>query len=213
MVLSISKSKKMKQLNLILLIILSTSLVMTSEVKAQQPYIGEIRIFAGNFAPAGWALCAGQLLAISENDALFSLLGTTYGGDGQSTFGIPDLRGRLVIHAGQGPGLSNYIQGEMGGQESKTLTNNNIPSHTHSASVALGVSNQVGNTSNPTNAILANTGAFDKEYTDGAASGALKTQNVTMGESNGGNQAIDIRQPFNTVNYIISLYGVFPSPN
>lgn len=203
----------MKKLNLLILVFVAASLLITNKVEAQQPYIGEIRMFAGNYAPAGWALCTGQLLPISENEILFMLIGTTYGGDGQITFGLPDLRGRLVIHAGQGPGLSNYIQGQQGGSEKVSLTSNNIPSHSHSASVALGVSNQVGNTSNPTNAILANTGAYDKEYTDGAATGALKPQNVNVGMSTGRNQAIDIRQPYNTINYIISLYGIYPSPN
>src|SRR3954463_4050754 len=96
-----------------------------------QPYVGVIRIFAGNFAPVNWAFCNGQLLAISENDALFALIGTTYGGDGQSTFGLPDLRSRVPIHQGQGPGLSNYVIGQNGGVETVTLTVQQIPVHTH----------------------------------------------------------------------------------
>src|ERR1700704_2182159 len=95
-------------------------------------FIGEIRMFAGNFAPTGWALCAGQLMPISENDALFTLLGTTYGGDGQETFGLPDLQGRGPIHMGQGPGISQaYQMGEQGGVEQVTLTTNQIPNHSH----------------------------------------------------------------------------------
>src|SRR5882672_12916532 len=97
------------------------------------PYIGEIRMFGGNFAPAGWAMCAGQLMAISQNDTLFTLIGTTYGGDGQTTFGIPDLQGRVPMHMGQGPGISqNYIEGEKAGVETVTLTTNAIPIHNHS---------------------------------------------------------------------------------
>src|SRR3954468_6024 len=97
-----------------------------------QPYVGEIRMFAGNFAPAGWAMCAGQLMPISENDTLFTLIGTTYGGDGQETFGLPDLQGRIPIHQGQGPGLpSSYTVGETGGVETVTLTTQQMPSHNH----------------------------------------------------------------------------------
>src|SRR5215213_5859350 len=97
------------------------------------PYIGEIRMFAGNFAPRGWALCNGQLLSISQNTALFSLLGTMYGGNGQTTFALPDLRGRVPLHFGQGPGLSNYVEGEVGGTETVTLTTGEMPSHNHGA--------------------------------------------------------------------------------
>ena len=100
------------------------------------PYIGQIMIFAGNFAPAGWALCHGQLMPISENDALFNLIGTTYGGDGQSTFGLPDLQGRAPLHMGQGSGLSSYVIGQNGGVESVTLTTQQIPSHNHTAQIS-----------------------------------------------------------------------------
>src|SRR6187399_274642 len=96
-----------------------------------QPYVGEIRMFAGNFAPAGWMFCEGQLLPISEYETLFNLIGTTYGGDGQSTFALPDMRGRLPIHQGQGSGLSNYTLAQNGGVEQVTLTVNQIPQHTH----------------------------------------------------------------------------------
>src|SRR5881394_307932 len=96
------------------------------------PYIGEIRMFGGNFAPNGWAFCDGSLIAISENDALFNLIGTTYGGDGQNTFALPDLRGRIPVHQGQGPGISqNYTIGEVAGVENVTLTTQQIPSHNH----------------------------------------------------------------------------------
>src|SRR6185437_13404806 len=95
------------------------------------PYVGEIRMFAGNFAPVGWALCAGQLIAISQNETLFQLIGTTYGGDGESTFALPNLQSRVPIHMGTGPGLSPYVIGQSGGNESVTLTTQQIPSHTH----------------------------------------------------------------------------------
>src|SRR3954454_20692565 len=98
-----------------------------------QPYVGEIRMFAGNFAPAGWAMCAGQLMPIAENDTLFTLIGTTYGGDGQTTFNLPDLQGRVPIHQGQGSGLSNYTTGQNGGVEAVTLNTQQIASHNHAA--------------------------------------------------------------------------------
>src|SRR5258705_5310213 len=101
-----------------------------------QPCVGEIRMFAGNFAPTVWMLCEGQLLPISESETLFQLIGTTYGGDGQSTFGLPDLQGRAPLHMGQGPGLSNYIIGQLSGTESVTLTTNQIPSHNHLAMIS-----------------------------------------------------------------------------
>src|SRR3954468_23228168 len=97
-----------------------------------EPFLGEIRMFGGNFAPRGWAFCNGQILSIAQNTALFSLLGTTYGGNGQTTFGLPDLRGRVAVSAGQGPGLSNYSLGELAGSESVTLTSANMPAHNHS---------------------------------------------------------------------------------
>src|SRR5512140_2190763 len=106
------------------------------------PFVGEIRLFGGNFAPAGWAFCSGQLMAISENDVLFNLIGTTYGGDGQQTFGLPDLRGRLPMHMGTGAGLSSRTIGEMGGVETVTLTAQQIPSHTHVPMAVSGSGNQ-----------------------------------------------------------------------
>src|SRR5437868_3362158 len=116
-----------------------------------QPFVGEIRMFGGNFAPAGWAFCNGQLLAISENDTLFNLIGTTYGGDGQNTFALPDLRGRVPVHMGQGPGLSNYIIGQNGGVETVTVTIAQIPQHTHPAMAQ----SEPGNQTSPTGGLWA----------------------------------------------------------
>jgi microcystin-dependent protein len=168
-----------------------------------QPYIGEIRIFAGNFAPAGWMFCEGQLLPISENDALFTLIGTTYGGDGQETFGLPDLRGRVPIHTGQGPGIStNRILGEQGGVESVTLTTNQIPAHTHPL-----MASEAGATANTPQGNL--TGEATKRFyrTPGVlvnlAPGALSPS--------GGSQPHENTQPFLCVNFIISLFGIFPT--
>lgn len=168
------------------------------------PFIGEIILFAGNFAPRGWAFCDGQLLPITQYNALFSILGTTYGGDGRTTFALPDLRGRTPIHAGKGPGLSERRLGSKGGQETVTLTANQIPAHNHS----INVDANIGNTNVPINNILANTGAFDNEYSVGTPNAQLSTHAVG---NTGGGQAHNNMQPFTTINYIIALQGVFPS--
>ena len=170
------------------------------------PYVGQIKMFAGNFAPAGWALCNGQLLPISENEALFAILGTTYGGDGQTTFALPDLRGRVPMHTGTGAGLTPRVLGEMGGSETVTMTINQMPAHSH---LVAGTTND-GNQSSPTGAIFANTKILDKEYSDAASDTTMKP---TMIGNTGGNQPINNVQPYLAVNFIISLYGIFPSPN
>jgi microcystin-dependent protein len=163
-----------------------------------QPYIGEIRIFAGNFAPAGWMFCEGQLLPISENDALFVLIGTTYGGDGQSTFGLPDLRGRLPLHQGNGT-----ILAEAAGTESVTLTGQQIPVHTHGLLASKNVATSTtaaGNVTGTTNQL--------KIYTEGAVSKTFAQGSVSVV---GGSQAHTNFQPYLCLNFIISLFGIFPS--
>ena len=172
------------------------------------PFIGEIRMFGGSFAPAGWMFCQGQLLPISENDALFTLIGTTYGGDGQETFALPDLQGRLPMHAGQGPGLSqNYQLGEKGGVESVTLTTNQIPTHSHPL---------LGSTQNAT-------AQAPKDNVTGKSGTNIYQANPTAGDFQnmaaqaitpvGGSQPHDNLQPFLCVSFIISLFGVFPTQN
>jgi microcystin-dependent protein len=167
------------------------------------PYIGEIRMFGGNFAPAGWALCDGSLLPISENDALFALIGTTYGGDGQQTFAVPDLRGRLPVHQGTLSATgTTYIMGQMSGTESTTLTVNQIPAHTHPVMVHDGPGNQAA----PANAVPAQSASRmygPPNALAAMASGATGTS--------GGSQPHENVQPFLCVNFIISLFGVFPS--
>ena len=171
------------------------------------PLLASLLIFAGNFAPVGWALCNGQLMAINQNQALFSLLGTTYGGDGTTTFALPDLRGRVPIHMGQGPGLSNYVIGQTGGTENTTLLATNLPSHTH----PLIATSEAGSTSDPTGAYLGNTGALDREYN---ITGTTVQMNAgAIGLSSGGSQPFNNMQPFLTMNYIIALQGIFPSRN
>lgn len=158
-------------------------------------------IFCGNFAPNGWAFCNGQLLPISENDALFALIGTTYGGDGQSTFALPDLRGRVPVGTGQGPGLPNIMIGQVGGAENVTLLTNNLPAHNHN--VTIGVNTANGDESNPTTFLASSNNAFAEEA-DSLLGG------VTM-QPTGGSQQLPIRNPYLGVNYIICLFGIFPS--
>jgi microcystin-dependent protein len=164
-----------------------------------QPYVGEIRMFAGNFAPAGWMFCEGQLLPISEYETLFNLIGTTYGGDGQSTFGLPDLRGRIPIHQGNG-----FVLAEQGGAEEITLTVNQIPAHSHPLLAA----NAVGNDPNPNNNVLAESSAV-RLYQSAAPAAAMASQSIS---STGGSQPHTNFQPYLCVDFIISLFGIFPSP-
>jgi microcystin-dependent protein len=169
------------------------------------PFIGEMRIFAGNFAPLGWALCNGQLLPIAQYDALFALIGTTYGGDGQTTFALPDLRGRVPLHYGAGPGLSSRTIGELGGAEQETLTTGQMPAHTHPPR-ALG---SPGSSSTPSGNVWAgvSVGAI---YTAGDPAPATSMNAATVLPI-GGSQPHDNIQPFQCVNFIIALEGIYPS--
>ena len=176
------------------------------KTKAQDSIIGEIRMFAGNFAPTGWAFCQGQLLPIAQNQALFSLLGTTYGGDGITSFALPDLRGRVPVGFGQGPGLSNRVIGEQFGSELVTLNINQMPSHNHTVNAVT----TEGNQNLPTNSLPANTKALDKEYSDANANTTMK---ATMVNPTGGNQPFGVSQPSLGVNFIIALQGIYPSRN
>jgi microcystin-dependent protein len=169
-----------------------------------QPYIGEIRIFAGNFEPAGWAFCAGQLLQISENDTLFNLIGTTYGGDGESTFALPDLRGRIPLHQGQGPGLQNYALAEAAGAEEVTLTTQQMPTHNHPLLAS-------GNTATATTAsgsVTASTNQL-KIYFEGSPSKTFAPNTIAQV---GGSQPHTNFAPYLCLNFIISLFGIYPSP-
>ncbi|MFI5020211.1 MAG: phage tail protein [Alphaproteobacteria bacterium] len=171
-----------------------------------QPYIGQIIAVGFNFAPLNWAFCNGQLLPISQFDALYNLLGTTYGGDGQTTFGVPDLRGRAPIHQGQGTGLSNYVLGQKAGVESVTLTGAQNASHNHT----VGANSAVGNASNPSGtAVLAQAaGSADTIY---SSAGPSATTLVSASVSNtGGSQPHENRQPLLAINYCIALYGLYP---
>lgn len=168
-----------------------------------EPFVGEIRMFAGNFAPRGWAYCDGQLLAVSQNDALFSLLGTIYGGDGRTTFGLPDMRGRIPIHAGNGPGLSTRRLGAKGGTEKETITVNQIASHTH----PLRGTDDSGNTASPAGNAPAKSTTVDA-YIDGTPSANLAAGAVT---SVGGGQDHTNIMPYLCIHFIIALFGIYPS--
>ncbi len=170
------------------------------------PFIGMIALFGFNFAPRGWAKCEGQLLPISQHDALFSLLGTTYGGDGRTTFALPDLRGRVAIGYGPGPGLTNHAQGARGGSESVSLTDTQLPAHTHS----LRVSDTPGNSNVPAGNLLADSGRGINGYTDAPANAAMSPNAV---ESAGAGQPISIAPPYIALGYCIALDGLYPSRN
>jgi microcystin-dependent protein len=174
-----------------------------------QPYVGEIRMFGGNFAPAGWAFCAGQLMPISENETLFNLIGTTYGGDGQSTFGLPDLRGRAPMHAGTALGTTVTLA-QTGGVEGVTLATAQIPQHNHMFQATT-----TGAALSPQNAVAAipsSTSAPGLQTYAAAGGAPLVPLKPTMIQNNGGGQPHENRQPFLCVSFIISLFGIFPTP-
>ncbi|HZR02428.1 MAG TPA: tail fiber protein [Burkholderiales bacterium] len=171
------------------------------------PFLGEIRMVGFNFAPRGWAMCNGQILPISQNTALFALLGTNYGGNGQTTFALPDLRSRKPLHFGQGPGLSTVSLGEEGGVESVTLSSGQMPQHSHTLTAAA----NVATTSDPTNTLLAGKPRFGKDvYTPPANLVAMNAADVG---SSGGSNPHDNMQPYLVVNFVIALQGIFPSRN
>jgi microcystin-dependent protein len=168
-----------------------------------EPFIGEIRMFAGTFAPRGWASANGQLVAISQNNALFALFGTSHGGDGRTTFGLPDLRGRIPIHQGTGPGLSPKSIGQKGGVEDVTMTVSELPAHTH----AMQASTDVANSANPAIHVVARSPAIC-HWIDEAPSTAMAAEAITP--AGGGQSHVNVA-PFFCVNYIVSLTGIFPS--
>ena len=179
-----------------------------------EPFIGEVKLLAFNFAPRGYALCEGQLLAISTNSALFSLIGTFYGGDGRTTFALPDLRGRMPIGQGQGPGLPDYTIGQRAGSTQKNILTPNMPSHSHSAvtvSVKLPVSSGAGEDSSPAGNYLA--ASPNDAYTPVANgfSGNLQVSGETSRA--GGDIPLDVMNPYLVMNYSIATVGIFPSRN
>jgi microcystin-dependent protein len=166
------------------------------------PFLGELRLVGFNFAPKGWATCDGQILSISQNTALFSLLGTTYGGNGITNFALPDLRGRVPVHLGQGPGLSNRTQGEMSGSEAVTLVQNEMPAHTH----GLTATNDLASTDLPNGMFLAGGGSYGPP-------GSAATLAASTVAASGGSQPHQNMQPYTVLNWIIALVGIFPARN
>ena len=176
-----------------------------------EPFIAEIRMFAGNFAPRGWAFCNGQIMSIAQNTALFSLLGTTYGGNGQTTFGLPDLRGRVPVGMGQGPGLPNITEGEMAGEPNHTLNSNEMPAHTHTAQVTVKASSAEADSTSPNGKVLASPEQA-AIYGNGPGDVTMSSPNVNTSVA-GGNQPHNNMQPYLGMNYIIALEGIYPSRN
>jgi len=199
------KHIKLKLLIFLMTAILAVGALFSPPVEASEPFVGQIMIFAGNFAPRGWAFCDGQLLAVSQNDALFSLLGTIYGGNGRTTFGLPDLRGRIPIHAGSGPGLTPRQLGSKGGAERVTLPVNQIPSHTHDLMADSGQ----GDTSSPGNNVL----AYDRRERQYSSLAPDVNMAESAVENTGGSQAHENMPPYQALHYCIALFGVYPSRN
>jgi len=178
-----------------------------------ESYIGTICIFGFNFAPKNWAFCNGQLIAIQSNTALFSLLGTTYGGNGTTTFGLPNLQGRVANSQGQGAGLSDYVMGELSGTDSVTILSSNMPAHNHTVSLSLNANATASSGNNPSGTFPGLAGGTTKLYNTAATGGVFMTNpTVTIGAS-GGNQPIAISNPTLIMNYCICLYGIYPARN
>lgn len=188
-----------------------STLVWSASAQASDPFIAEITIFAGNFAPRNWAFCDGQLLPIAQNTALFSLIGTTYGGDGRTTTALPDLQGRFAMHDGNGPGLTPRRIGERGGSERISLTANNLPSHSHSSTaVTVKARSGLGNTDNPAGNVWSRK-PRTRSYSAVAPNATMNSAAVTIG-STGGSQAINNNlPPYLVMNFIIALQGTYPS--
>lgn len=172
-----------------------------------QPYIGEIRMFGFGRTPNGWQACDGSLLPISENDALFALIGTTYGGNGVTTFAVPDLRGRLPVHQGQGPGLSNYVIGQSAGTETVTLMSTQMPAHTH----ALQATTAAATSTTPGAALLPGAVSGDTFYVNTITGNNVAAMSAQMLGSGGGSQPHENCMPTLTVQYCIALFGIFPT--
>lgn len=186
------------------LAIMLITLFTSSKSIAQDPYIGEIRLVPYNFAPNGWLDCNGQLLSIAQNTALFSLLGTTYGGNGQTTFALPDLRGRVPMGQGQGPGLTFTQIGEVKGTETNIISLAQMPSHNHTVNAVL----VEGNQNSPNGTLLADSKLLDKEY---SSTTATTTMGASMIGNTGGSQPVNNLQPSLTLRYIIATQGIFPT--
>jgi microcystin-dependent protein len=193
---------------------LTAGLSMPQYANAMEPFIGQIQMVGFGFAPRSWTTCDGQLLTIAQNTALYSLLGTTFGGDGRNTFGLPDLRGRTALHVGHGPGVSPVNWGERGGAEQVNITTANMPSHNHTATSTLKGTNNAGNSATPEDNILASKGRTNIYLSATAPDVNMHGQSVetTVGNSGGG-VPINVRNPYLGIYHVIALQGIYPSRN
>jgi microcystin-dependent protein len=207
----------MKQkMNILMLFVICA--MSSFDGQSQDAFLGEVKLFAGNFAPRGWAFCDGQVMQITQNTALFSLLGSTYGGDGRTTFALPDLRGRVVVGPRRGNGLSNFIAGQQGGSQTNTLNTSQLPSHSHTASGVIRASSAKATTKDPTGNYFASaiqvSGRDINEVSSYAPTKNVDMNadaiNVTVGTTGSGVEFNNL-QPFLAINYIICLNGIFPS--
>jgi len=195
----------MKKLALACALIISCAFTSSLKAQGSDPFLGQIAFVPYNFVPQNWAPCNGQLMSISQNQALFSLLGTMYGGNGTTTFALPDMRGRVLVHEGQAPGgPTNYTMGQSGGSESVSLLVTQMPAHSHTVNAVTAEGNQ----NSPTNTLLADTKTLDKEYSDATPNTTMKASMVNPA---GGSQPHENRPPFVTLKCIIALYGIYPS--
>ena len=197
------------RISIVTVVTLVIMIVSAPPARASEPFLGQIIMFGGNFAPRSWALCDGQLLPIAQNSALFSILGTIYGGDGRTTFALPDMRGRVPIHPGNGPGLSSYNLGQKGGSEQATLSVNQLPNHGHVT--VLKATSTDGNQEGPGGHILAGDPRED-QYSDATPNVNMNPAGIEVANT-GNNEAHANVQPFVCVNFIIALQGLFPSRN
>lgn len=181
---------------------------LVNTVNAQEAYLGDIKLTAVHFVQSGWMECDGSLLPIAQNTALFSLLGTQYGGDGVTTFALPDLRGRVPIGQGTGPGLPNYAQGSQGGLHTTTLVEANLPAHNHSVHAVV----EDGDSASPTDNFPAGTKLLDKEYSTGTSTTST-VMNANMIGDTGSGTAVNNMQPYTTLRYVICVQGIYPSQN
>lgn len=186
--------------------VVATFASMSPAAAQSEPFLGQLMLTGANFCPRGWAQADGQILSISQNTALFSLLGTTYGGNGQTTFALPDLRGRAPIHQGTGPGLSPYVEGQVGGQESFTLTISQMPAHNHGVQAT----NVTGDKGGPQGRYLAGQVGDNNPYHDGPPNRVMAAD---MTQPTGGSQPVAQRGPYLTMMWCIALQGIFPSRN
>lgn len=203
--------KMMKRRIIVSFVMMGIAVVLFGQAGyAQDAMLGEIRMFAGTYAPRGWAFCDGRILSISGNQELYSLLGTTYGGNGRTNFALPDLRGRVSIGAGRAPGLSSYRPGMKGGSETVRLNVNQMPAHSHPAEVTVNASSEEGNSAVPTKNVWAKTPEGSPGYSTTSNTAMGGAVNVTVGQVGGG-QPYENRSPYQVINFIISLEGYYPS--